>query len=174
MTDWAEIYRDLYEDVNGKRIWYHVALISGFVIAGIVLGMYVGHDINIILIVWVLGGIADYALFGKELIYLLNRDEPYILDGLIEERIKRITKNEEDEVLDVQYYFIVEIEEITAITKNGLDEEFYSKKVGEERIEVPESMFLSFTTGDSISVVCTADEIVWAWVREEEVIVIEA
>lgn len=174
MTDWAEVYRNLYEDVNGKRIWNHVALIGGFVILGIILGMYVGHDINIILLVWLMGGIADYVFFGKEIIFLLNRDEPYILDGMIEERIKRITKDENDEIVDVQYYFVVEIEEITAITKNGIDEEFYAKKVGEERIEVPESMFLSFETGDTISVVCTPDEIVWAWVREgDEVIVIE-
>ena len=173
-TDWKKIYHELLEDVNGKRVLNHLALIGGFIVLGIILGVYVGHDINIILLVWLMGGIADYLIFGKELLYLMNRDEPYLLDGIIEERIKRITKNENDEVLDTQYFFVVEIEEITAITKNGLDDEFYSKKVGEERLEVPESMFLSFEVGDLISVVCTPDELVWAWVREnEEVVIIE-
>jgi hypothetical protein len=174
MTDWAEIYRKLFEDVNGKRLWNHLSLIGGFVILGIILGVYVGHSINIILLVWFMGAIADYILYGKEILYLLNRDEPYLLDGTILERIKRITKDENDEIVEIQYFFIVEIEEIIAITKNGLDEEFYSKKVGEERLEVPESMFLSLEVGDTISVVCTPDELVWAWVREDdEVVVIE-
>ncbi len=172
MTDWSKIYHELYQDVNGNRLLYHTGLIGGFVVLGIILGMYVGHNINIILLIWLMGGIVDYLVFGKELLYLLNKDEPYLLDGIIEERIKRITTDENEEVLDVQYYFVVEIEEITAITKNGLDEEFYSRKVGNERLEVPESMFLSFAVGDFISVVCTPDEIVWAWVREDEQVII--
>jgi|GEM_PF-2327180 len=174
MANWTQIYHELYRDINGNRLLNHIAVIGGFVVTGIILGIYVGHNINIILLVWLMGGIVDYLLFGKELLYLLNKDEPYLLEGVIEERIKRVTMDEHDAVLDTQYYFIVEIEEITAITKKGLDEEFYSKKVGEERLEVPESMFLSFAVGDYISVVCTPDEIVWAWVRDgEEVVVIE-
>ena len=171
MTDWAEIYRNLYQDVNGTRLRKHLILIGSFVLVGIVLGVYVGHNINIILLVWLMGGIADYLLYADELLYLLNRDEPYLLDGIIEERIKRIVYNEKDEPIETRYFFMVEIEEITAITKNGLDDDFYSKKVGEERLEVPESMFLSFEEGDFISVVCTPNEVVWAWVREDEEVV---
>ena len=174
MINWTEIYLDLMRDTKGDRLRYHLLLVAGFVLGGLLLGMYVGHNINIILLVWLMGGIANYLLFGDEIIYLLNRTPPYWLEGTIDERIKRVTYNEKKGVEEVQYYFIIASSQANVLQKDGLASENYHSKMDIERVEVPESMFLSLEVGQEVSLVCTSEDFAWAWVKEnEEVICIE-
>jgi hypothetical protein len=158
-------------DINGNRLMPHAILLGFFVILGLFLGIYVGHNVNVILLVWLIGAIVDYLAYGTELIDLLNRDKPYVLSGLIEQRVKKLVSDEDIEY--EEFYFIVEVEEVHTLDRNGLSPMNYPDKEGEQRIEVPESMFMSFRQGDLVSVVCTPDDLVWAWIRGEEVIEIE-
>jgi hypothetical protein len=171
MIDWERIYQKMMNEINGNRLIPHLLLLGSFVFLGLILGMYIGHNVYLILLVWLIGGILDYLIYGTELLELLNKDEPYMLSGIVEQRIRKVIQDEDAEY--EEFYFIVEVEQAHTIDKNGLSPVNYPDKEGEQRLEVPESMFLSFRQGDAISVVCTPDDLVWAWIRDHEVIEID-
>jgi hypothetical protein len=168
MIDWAVIYKQLMQDFIGKRIIAHTSILGSFVVLGFLAGVYSNHNLILMFVIWIMGGIVDYLVYRDELLKILTKRKPYLAEGVIEQRVRKVINDENQEI--EKYYFELEVREAFIIGKNGLEPADYLDKEGEQRLEVPESMFLSLRPGDEVALVCLPNDRVWGWVRDDEVI----
>ncbi|TAE75921.1 MAG: hypothetical protein EAZ85_01205 [Bacteroidetes bacterium] len=171
--DWVNLHAEIMREAKGKHLLKHIYLWTITFAVGIIIGLLMFQNVGLVL---ALGGIAlplDYLLYGDELYNLITMEKPYLIEGKLLQRIQKISIDEKTEEEFENFYFEIEVVHAVGFDKDGLDALELTDKHGKIRLEVQESMFLSLQKDDEISVVCTPDEIVWGWVRDDEVIVIE-
>lgn len=174
MIDWADIYSKVMVDFKGERLIPHLILIGIFVFVGIGLGMYFNHNTTLILLIWAMGAILDYLIFGRQLIDLFTKRKPYVIEGEILQRIKKsIFINQEE---SQEFYFVIHVQDAFIISNQGADSMDYLDKEGIHRFKVPQSMFLSLHATSEVALVCMPNDMVWGIIKEDadEVICIES
>jgi hypothetical protein len=171
--DWVSLYEEIIKEVKTSKINKHIYLLTGTFAIGIFIGLFLFKNVNLALVIGAVGFPLDYLIYQNELYYLLNLHKPYLLEGIIQKRIQKILIDETTAEKTEVFYFEIEVQEAIGFDRDGLDAMDLVEKKGTFRLEVPKSMFLSLVSGEEISVVCTPEDLVWGWVREEEVIRIE-
>ncbi len=171
MQDWQIVYKRLMADFKGERLLVHLLILGGFIAVGIVVEMFYRSGFQLMFVIWILGFLVDLLIFKRELIDLFTKNKPYLMEGVILKKVKKLVteKGEEFE----EFYFDIDVREAYIISKQGKSDKQYYEKKGEQRIEVPYSMFLSLKSGQEVSLVCEPDDYVWGLVRGDEVINIE-
>jgi hypothetical protein len=171
MIDWVNVYHEIMRKEVGKKILPHIAILGGFIILGLILGVLANHNLTLIFLIWLIGGLVDYLIYSNEIVRILTKNQPYYVEGVITHRVKKIlTEN------DVEYeklFFEIEVADAFILDKGGLSAVNYLDKEGDKRFEVPESMFLSLRPGEEVALVCTPNDRIWGWVNEDEVVYIE-
>lgn len=142
-------------------------------IAGMVIGVY-GGDFTLAAFIFLLGaGIALlYMYYRDEYSIIFTKNKPYIALGIIQKKVKKIVQEKNGEEFE-EFYFDVIIDDAFTIGKGGRDRGGYYERKGAQRLEVPESMFLSLRVGENLDVVCEPDDFVWGVIRGDEVIRID-
>ena len=175
MIDWETVYQRLMADFKGSALIHHVGILLTFIILGLIVGVYNNNNLFLIFIIWVMGFAVDVLYFMYYLkddpARIFTKNQPYVFNGTIQQKVKKPVF-EDNEEMDT-FFFDVEIHEAYVINKNGKSHSLYYEKQGKQRIEVPESMFLSLKVGQEVSLVCEPDDFVWGLVRGNEVINIE-
>lgn len=171
--DWVQLYKEIIQEVKMKRLLKHTYLLAGIFCIGIFVGIFMFQNVGLVLAIGLIGFPLDYLLYGDELYHLVSMHKPYLVEGVLIQRINKILIDEKNNEETDEFYFEIEVEHATGFDKDGLDALEFTDKHGKIRLEVQESMFLSLKSGDEISVVCTPEDKVWGWVRGEEVIIIE-
>ncbi len=172
-VDWVSLYTEIMQESKGKHLLKHVYLWAGMASIGIFVGIFMFQNVALVLIITIMALPIDYLLYGDEGYNLITMEKPYLLEGVLVRRIQKILIDEAKDEEFESFHFEIEVEYATGFDKDGLDALELTDKNGKIRLEVQESMFLSLQAGDEITVVCTPDEVVWGWVRDDEVIVIE-
>lgn len=166
--DWVQVHQRLMSDFKTERLLYHLGLLGGCALLGLVLSYYFS-SFNLLLCFVGIGIALDYLIFQDELLEVMSKAPPYQIEGEIVQKI--LQKPQEDK----NFFFMLKVSAAYKLSSKGLDMFEYLEKANEQRIKVPESMFLSFKTGEDIKVVCTPEDEVWGIVRSEtEVVYIEA
>ena len=177
MIDWETVYQRLMNDFKGQSILIHVGILSTFIILGFIIGFYNNNSLLITFSIWGIGVSVDYLFFryyfqdNEPYKRIFKKEQPYVVLGTIIQKVKKPIF-EYDEEVDA-FFFDMDVAEAYTIHKKGKSHSLYYEKQGKQRIEVPESMFLSLKVGQEVSLVCEPDDYVWGLVRGDEVINIE-
>lgn len=171
--DWVKLYKEITQEVKTKRLLKHIYLLSGIFSFGIIIGLFLYQSVSLVLVIACIGLPLDYLLYGDEFFHLITMHKPYLVEGVLVHRVHKILIDEKNNEEFDSFYFEIEVEQAIGFDNDGLDALELSDKKGIIRLEVQESMFLSLIAGEEIAVVCTHEDKVWGWVREDEVIVIE-
>ena len=171
MIDWIEVHRRVMSDFKTDRLIPHLIIIGVFIILGIIMGMYSNHNLLLTFVVWIVGFLVDMLIFRDELLKIFTKENPYVIEGIILEKIVINIIDGEKEYDEL--YFLIDVQEAFMIDKKGRVAVNYMDKEGEIRIQVPESMFLSLKAGDFIILVCEPDDFAWGVINGDEVIGID-
>ncbi|NJO01449.1 MAG: hypothetical protein HC880_06945 [Bacteroidia bacterium] len=171
MIDWSHVYQRLMSDFKSGRLIPHVAILGGAMVVGIVVGIYFDYNLNLMFIIWFMGALVDLLIYRQELLHIFTKKKPCVINGIILKKVKKLVTEKQEEY--DEFYFDILVNEAFVIDKQGRNEKNYYEKEGEQRVGVPESMFLSLKAGQEVSLVCEPDDYVWGIVRDDEVINIE-
>lgn len=171
MPDWPLVYQRLMDDFKGRGLLIHIGIMGTALVLGMLIGFYWGGNLLLTLLFVIIGVLVDYLVLGSdEFLDLFNRRKPYLVRTLIQNRIKQRSEVEDDYE---RLIFEVFTHEAYALGRSGLSADNYYEKEGEQRIEVPETMFLSLNPGQEVHLVCMPDDYVWGILNDGEVIYIE-
>lgn len=163
--NWQTLHHEIMQEYQQKPLSKHIWVFGiGFGL-GIFFGLLLFQDLNVVLMVWLMTLALDYVLFQNELFKLLSPHPPYWLQGNLIKKIKKEWLDEKQEIIAVSYFFEIEVLESNTFSfKEGLQQK--SAKIDNQtRIEVPESMFLSFKQQDMLYLICTPNHQVYGWVQ---------
>ncbi|MDX2303120.1 MAG: hypothetical protein NW226_09985 [Microscillaceae bacterium] len=162
-------------DFKGRSILIHVGILGSFIVVGFLVGFYNNNNLLLIFVIWFIGFLVDVLYFRIFLqddpLRVFTKSQPYVIEGVILQKIKKPVLDRDEEI--DTFYFEIEVHEAYTLGKKGISHKLYYEKQGKQRIEVPESMFLSLKIGQEVFLVCEPDDFVWGLVRGDEVINIE-
>lgn len=174
MTDWKMVYQRVMADFKQERLTVYVGIMVAFIILGIFLEANYGGSFVLMFLVWLIGFGVDYLVithyYKDDFKELFTQDKPYVFEGVI---IKKVKIEDEEDGFE-EFCFDLNISKAFALTKSGKSPQHYYEKLGEYRIAVPESMFLSLKVGQDVHLICEPDDYAWGLVRGDEVIRIES
>ncbi len=164
--NWQALHHDIMRDFQQKPLAKHLWVFSigfGF---GALFGLVIFQDFNLVLAIWLMTVALDYILYQNEIVKLLSPHQPYWLQGTISKKIKKEWLNGQQMVENTMFYFEIEVLQTQIFTfKDGLQPETPAKIPTEIRIEVPESMFLSFKENDFLHLICNPAHQAYGWVQ---------
>ncbi len=171
MPDWPLVYQRLMDDFKGRGALIHVTILGAALALGLIVGYYWGGNLLLTLLFIIIGVLVDYLVLGpEEFLDLFNKRKPYLIRTLIQNRVKQRSEKEDDYE---RLIFEVFTHEAYVLNRSGISADNYYEKEGTQRIEVPESMFLSLAPGQEVHLVCMPDDYVWGILNGGEVIFIE-
>ncbi len=164
--NWQNLHHEIIKEYRQKPLAKHLWVFCiGFGL-GIFFGLLIFQDINLVLLIGLMTVALDYILFQNEILSLLSPHSPYWLQGTLTKKIKKQKINEQQEIEETEFYFEIEVMESHIFTfKEGLKMEIPAKIPAQIRVEVPESMFLSFKEDDFLNLVCNPNHKVYGWLQ---------
>lgn len=170
MIDWGLVYQRLMNDFKTEALLSHLILAGGGIIIGAVLG-YIFSKFMLFFLFIIIGVLLDFIFFGKDWTIIFTKKQPYVFKGFVKKKIKQATNIAEKG--DEKFFFIMEIIEANILDKEDKSPLDYKNKLGQQKLEVQESMYLSLQEKDYLQAVCTPFDEVWGVVKGEQVIEIE-